>query len=141
MHITIRYNKLAILTLVFLALTLHSNKVSAQSNSVNECAALSSNLKDCNYFICEMAHPKNPNLQITQTIKGFDEQNKCIHEQNMPTGEIIKCSYSEDARKFMVIKMNENKYKNSSNPEQEMLERKLMEDIFSNECEIINSQL
>lgn len=103
---------------------------------IQKCSSLGLYLTDCSKFKCVMSNPKIPSQKIVQEIKGFDEDGKCVHQQQMSKSQIITCKYSEESRKYIAIRMEQNKEKNFTDPKQEYLEKRLMEDIFIHECDI-----
>lgn len=102
----------------------------------NGCHDLGVFLTECSEYRCKMRNPKIPTSSITQEIKGFDDQGRCVHIQKMSDREKITCKYSEDARKYIAIRMEQVKSGEYTNPDQQELEKRLMEDIFIHECNI-----
>lgn len=107
------------------------------------CANLGLYLTECTKFKCSMSNPKVPSLNIEQEILGFDEDGKCVHVQKMSENQVVACSYAEYSRKYIAIRMEQNKDKISGSVDdrQEELEKRLMEDIFRTECSIFEKDI
>lgn len=106
------------------------------------CKNIDQYLPDCMKMKCETV--TNTGEKITQEILGLDKNKKCIHKQYQPNGNILDCSYSEESRKFLALQIKNSKfepdrkiYEEIEKKMQPVYEPTLVEEIFSNECKII----
>lgn len=122
-----------------LANEMKADKAYSDSN-YSDCELLYSNLLECKELQCKKIDNNHAGNFVTHYIKGLDNNGLCIHEQFMDyNNSHIKCNYSENSRKFLaisIIKTLETDYQPTS--EEKELNNKLMADIFSSECEVIN---
>ncbi len=109
--------------------------------TIIDCKNIDQYLPDCLPMKCKTI--SNTGEAITQEILGFNKNKKCIHKQYQPNGNIMNCAYSEESRKFLALQIKNSKFepnrkinediKNKLTP---VYEPDLVEQIFSNECEI-----
>jgi len=108
------------------------------SAAQTSCKALGDNLYNCTKFECTTPDPSNPKQFITNVVKGYDKNGECVHEQSSPSGEKLVCSYSDESRKFLGLKMKKSGSDIAGIENVTEFEENLMADIFQNECEVVS---
>ena len=102
-----------------------------QIQQTYSCNILNEFLYDCEKFRCRTSIPELY-AEISQEIKGLDEEGNCVHEQETPEGDTVFCKYSEESRKFLSLSIAKNKADAFGLSEPSAKEKFFLNEIFNN---------